>query len=378
MTTFRLRRSIASSAIVWLASTACGSAANDAGEAEAAVTDASPFDMRALDRSLFETGANTEGAVIQVNGKIVYERYAAGYDERKRHLAYSVSKSVGTALLGLAIEDGLVRLDDSVCRHIRPPPGADPSLCDATLGQLARMTSGLAWNESYEDPVASNVLPMIYGDEGDTAHYVALRPRAKPAGSTWHYSSGDSNLLAGAIHAALGSRDMGAWANARLFGPAKLASAIFEEDRAGTLLFASGVFMTPRDMARFGQLYLDDGYVGPHRVLPEGWTAFTKTPVPPRATPTPHTGTGLDERGGSYGASFWLNAATPDAPVDTLLYAGAPRDTYCAQGQWGQRICIVPSRKLVVVRVGNDRHGFYDVGPVVEAAVAAVDGSKEK
>ncbi len=134
--------------------------------------------------------------------------------------------------------------------------------------------------------------------------------------------------------------------------------------------------MTPRDMARFGQLYLDDGMAGPNRVLSSRWVTFTKTPAPAVATPTPHRGAALDQRGGSYGASFWLNAATSTAESDTFLYATAPRDTFCAQGHWGQRICMVPSRKLVVVRVGNDRRGYYDVGPAIAAAVAAVDKVK--
>lgn len=361
---------------------ACGSAATAESatppSADPSPLDAPPIDFAAFERTVLDGVAHTEGVVVQHEGKVVYEKYDAGYDANKRHLAYSVSKSVGSALVGIAVEDGLLRLDDSVCKHVTPQAGADPALCETTIRDLLHMSSGLAWSESYDNPAISNALPMLYGDEGDMGAYVALRARAARTGTRWAYSSGDSNLLARALRGALGGEDMRAWANERLFAPAGITSALFESDRSGTLVFSSGLYMTPRDMARFGQLYLDDGRVGGKQVLSSSWVAFSKTAAPSVATPQVRTGTALGERGGSYGAQFWLNAATAEAPLDTFTYPTAPRETFCAQGYWGQRICMVPSRKLVVVRVGNDRVGFYDVGPAVAAAVAAVDAANSK
>ena len=339
---------------------------------------ASPYDFSAFEQELFGGAASTEGAVVQVDGKGVYEKYAAGYDGAKRHLAYSVSKSVGSALLGIAVDQKLLALEDSICKWVPAPESADPAYCETTIGSLVQMTSGLKWDETYENPTVSNVLPMLYGNESDMGMYVAHRPRVATTGTRWSYSSGDSNLLARALRTALGGKDMRAWATEHLFAPAGLSSAIFESDRSGTLIFSSGVFMTPRDMARFGQLYLDEGLAGTTRVLPAAWVTFTKTPAPAVAVPTLHKSDALSERGGSYGASFWLNAATRDAPIETLLYPTAPRDTFCAQGQWGQRICMVPSRKLVIVRVGNDRQGFYNLGPAIGAAVTAIDNGSQK
>lgn len=334
------------------------------------------MDLASFEQVVFGDGSKTEGVVVQHRGVVVYERYAAGYDATKRHLAYSVSKTIGSALLGIAVRDGLLTLDDSVCTHVAPPPGASPTLCDTTIRNLVHMASGIDFDESYVDPVTSNALPMMYGDEDDTGLYVAGRPRRTAAGTKVAYSSGDSNLLARAIRGALHGRDMRDWANAQLFAPAGLSNAIFESDRSGTLLFGSGAFLTPRDLARFGQLYLDGGRAGGTQVLPASWIEFSKTPAPPVSTPTLHVSDLLGERGGSYGAQLWLNAATPTAAVDTLLYAEAPNEMFCAQGNWGQRVCMVPSRDLVVVRVGNDRAGFYDVGPAMAAAVSAVDATK--
>jgi CubicO group peptidase (beta-lactamase class C family) len=366
---------------VALVSTGCASNSGDAIQKDVSSSPEPSFGpnaFTAFDRILFDGSAKTEGAVVMVDGKVVYERYAAGYDASKRHLNYSVSKSVGSALLGIAVRDKLVALDASLCTYLKVPEGASPSLCTTKVADLVHMTSGLAWNENYDNPNTSNVLPMLYGDEADMGMYAAMRARAAVADTVWNYSSGESNILARVLRAALGSQNMRAWANEKLFIPAGLKSVVFEADRSGTLMFSSGVFMTPRDMARFGQLYLDGGKLDGVQVLPEAWVTFSQQPASPVSIPRKKTSDALAERGGSYGASFWLNSATAEAPLDTLLYPTAPRDTYCAQGQWGQRICIVPSSKMVVVRVGNDRSGFYNIGPALAVAAEAVASKGSK
>ena len=335
------------------------------------------YDFSALHNELFGGSWQTEGVVVLHNGQIVYEEYAAGFMPTMRHITYSVSKSIGSALAGIAVDQGLFKLSDSVCTYVPAPMGADPKFCDTTVEHVLRMSSGLKWIEDYgADPQASNVLQMLYGNQSDMGGYVATQPRAAPAGSVWNYSSGDANLLARVLRAALKGQDSRAWAKSKLFDPAGLSSAVFEEDRSGTLVFSSSCFMTPRDMAKFGQLYLDDGMSGGTRVLPMGWVAYTTTPAPPVAQPTPRVpDAGPGNSGGSYGAAFWLNAATPTASADTLLYPQAPVDAYSAEGHYGQKIFIVPSRHLVVARVGNDRNPLFDPGPMVGKAVAAIDAA---
>jgi CubicO group peptidase (beta-lactamase class C family) len=340
----------------------------DAGSDAAVVA----YDFKALEAYAFDGKWKTEGVVVMRDGQLVYEKYAAGFDATKRHITYSVSKSFGSALVGIAVADGVLKLEDTVCKYVPAPTGADPTYCETTIEHLLQMRSGLKWAEEYEDdPTTSNVLPMLYGDEPDMGAYVALRPRLAKSGEKWSYSSGDSNLLARALRSALAGKNMREWANEKLFKPAKLTSAIFEADRSGTLVFSSSIYLTPQDMARFGQLYLDDGMSGTTRVLSSDWVKYTAKPAPPVAQPTPRTAGG----GGSYGAAFWLNAATPTAPVDTLEMPHAPVDMYSAEGHWGQSIHIIPSKKMVVVRVGNDRGPNFDRDPMIAAAVAAVDAA---
>lgn len=366
-------------ALVLLSTPGCGSAGGgDPAAAPAPDGGASTltYDFAPFDATAFAGKWQTEGVVVMHDGKVVYEKYAAGFDAQKRHITYSVSKSIGSALVGIAIGEGLMKLDESVCTYVPPPTGADPTYCDTKIDHLVRMTSGLGWVETYDDPKTSNVLPMLYGDEADMGEYAARRPRAAKAGEVWRYSSGDANLLARALRGALKGRDMRAWAKEKLFSPAGITSAIFEADRSGTLVFSSSCFMTTRDMARFGQLYLDDGTRGGTRVIPSSWVKYTATPAPPVAQPKSRTpGMPPGESGGAYGGTFWLNAASPNASPDTFAYPEAPADTYAAEGHWGQKIFVVPSRRVVVARVGNDRDPVFDPGPMVGAAVAAVDAA---
>ena len=333
------------------------------------------FDWSAVDHELFGGSWQTEGVVILYQGQITYEKYANGYTSSMRHIVYSASKSIGSALVGIAVNDGLMKLSDSFCKYVTPPAGSDATICDTTIEQLLQMTSGISWQESYTtDPTTSNVDQMIYGSQPDMGAYVASQPRAAPAGTAWNYSSGDANLLADALRNALGTQDARAYAKAKLFDPAGMTTPICENDAAGTLVFSSFCYVSPRDMASFMQLYLDDGMHGSTRVLPQGWVKYTITPASPVSAPMPnYPEAGPGNSGGSYGASFWLNSASPTAPSSTFEYPAAPVDAFSAEGHYGQKFFAVPSRHLVISRVGNDRDPDFDPGPMVADAVAAID-----
>jgi CubicO group peptidase (beta-lactamase class C family) len=332
------------------------------------------FDFTAFDQELFGGNWVTDGALVMVNGQIAYERYANGYTASMRHITFSATKSIGSALIGIAVGKGLMATSDSVCKYVTPPPGADPTLCDTTIEHLLHMGSGLAWAEDYgADPSTSNVLQMLYGNQGDMGAYTASLARAAPAGSTFNYSSGDANLLALALKGALKGQDARAWANTVLFQPAGMASALFEEDRSGTLVFSSYCFLTLRDFATFGQMFLDDGLVNGIEVVPQSWIAYSVLPAPSVAQPTSRLQDAGPGPGGSYGAQWWLNSATPTASSDTFEYPHAPPDAYEAEGHWGQHLVIVPSLKMVIARMGNDRNGM-EADAMIGDAVTAVGG----
>jgi CubicO group peptidase (beta-lactamase class C family) len=338
------------------------------------------FDWTALDAEEFGGTWQTEGLVVLQGGQVVHEKYASGWTAAMPHLLYSASKSIGGALVGIAIDQGLMQKTDSVCNYITQPTGADPTLCNTTIEDLLHMGSGLSWVEDYSgtDPTVSNVLEMLYGDQADMGSYVATLPRVADAGATFNYSSGDANLLALAFKTALKGQDPRAFAQTKLFAPAGITSAIFEEDPSGTLVFSTDCFMTPRDFAKFGQLFLTDGMNGATRVLPAGWVAYSITPAPSVAVPSSRVLDAGPGPGGSYGATWWLNAATPTSTSDTWEYPDEPVDGFNAEGHYGQKLVVVPSRQLVIARVGADLVTTYDPDAMIGAAVAAVDAALAK
>jgi CubicO group peptidase (beta-lactamase class C family) len=179
---------------------------------------------------------------------------------------------------------------------------------------------------------------MLFGT-GDAAGFAAAKRLAAEPGTRWSYASGTTNIIARGLRHAVGGSDEDylAFPRRALFEPLGMTSAVMEPDAAGGYVGSSFMFATARDWARFGRLYLQDGVWEGRRLLPEGWVAFSVKPAP--AAP-----------GGVYGAHFWLGFDGGSyAPSGT---AGIPADAYHAIGHEGQFITMIPSRRLVVVRLG--------------------------
>jgi CubicO group peptidase (beta-lactamase class C family) len=290
----------------------------------------------ALNRAFAEpaTGArrHVHAIVIMHEGHIIAERYAPGFGPATPLLAYSVSKSVVNALVGILVRQG--RLDV----HISAPVAAWRNAGDPrhvlTLDNLLRMTSGLALTEddSGFDPVS-----IMLFQKPDMAAYAAAAPlRAKP-GNVWDYSSGNTLIVAGVLRDAVGGGAAGMirFAHRELFDPIGMRNVRMEFDGAQTLIGSTRIYASARDWARFGQLYLDDGLANGRRILPAGWAIYSASPT-------------LDA---PYGAGFWSNVAAPGDKAPRI--DGLPPDAYFASGMNGQRIVIVPSKRLVIVRFGS-------------------------
>ena len=227
-------------------------------------------------------------------------------------------------------------------------------------------SSGLDWRETYEGdpPTTSTVIAMLYGaGRDDMPSYVLRVPRRAEPGTTWQYSSGDTNVLAAVVQAALGQEHP----EDLLFGPLGMESAVWERDGQGTLVGSSYGFATPRDMARFGLLLLDDGCWAGERLLPEGWLERSRTPSPSLRLAA------VDRRPGDVnGWQLWLNQALPEQGEPMGPWASAPEDTFAAMGHWKQAIVVIPSAELVVVRTGDDRDGTFSWDTLLGHALALV------
>jgi CubicO group peptidase (beta-lactamase class C family) len=198
------------------------------------------------------------------------------------------------------------------------------------------MRSGLRFSEDYSD-LSSNVIDMLF-NRSDTATYAASLPLGSPPGTAWSYSSGTTNILSGIARRVVGEIDYLDWPRRALFDPIGMSSAIMEPDASGTFVGSSFMLATARDWARLGQLYLHDGLWDGRRIIPEGWVRFSTTPTP-------------ESPNGMYGAHWWLKLQ-PEIGGGTAAAARIPKDAFFAVGHEGQSLTVVPSLRLVVVRLG--------------------------
>jgi len=204
---------------------------------------------------------------------------------------------------------------------------------------------------------------MVFATPDMAALPEKARMAARP-GEMWRYSNGNTLLLSRLIRDQAGGDAAGvmAFAHRELFDKLGMTHTTLEFDAVGTPIGASHMWASARDWARFGLLYLNDGVVGGQRILPEGWVDYSA-----RLTPG-------SERFG-YGAGFWTNRGDP-VPVHRFR-AGMPRDSFFASGSLGQYIVVVPSSRLVIVRLGPSREpygGTQMLNQLTADAVAAVAG----
>lgn len=294
-------------------------------------------------------GVRTDSVLIVKGGRLVYERYARGYDATKRHLAWSVSKSFTNAVAGRAIALGALGLDDSICKYL---PDTRPDNCVITVRHLLDFSSGLDWAEIYEHKSnqQSSALAMLYGEgHANMASFVANHVRRDSPGATFEYSTGESTLLMAVVQAALTPKLGRDFVWPALFDPIGIQSAVWERDPAGTLVGGAWLWATPRDFARLGYLFLNDGCWQGQRLLPEGWVrddtavseAYRRKVVE-------------REWGDIQGREWWLNKPVLEA-FQPAPWPHVPQDAYAAEGHWNQIVLVVPSLDLVVVRTGDDR-----------------------
>jgi CubicO group peptidase (beta-lactamase class C family) len=297
---------------------------------------------------------NTRALVVVHGGRIVAERYAPGFDATMPLIGWSMTKAALNALVGIRIKDGKLALADQALLPEWRDEG-DPRR-GISLYDLLRMSSGLAFDESYDDPLA-DVTQMLFV-AGDKAKFAAAKPLLRPPGADWHYSSGTSVIIARILRAsfAIGRDDL-RYPRERLFAPLGMRSAVIEPDAAGTFVASSLMYASARDFARLGLLFLQDGVWQGERLLPEGWVAYSLTPT-------------KDAPDGSYGAHMWLKLPESDALGEPPM----PEDAYYFLGHEEQIVAIVPSRDLVIVRLGlTQKGGAWDharaLAPIVEAFV---------
>ncbi|MDE2435427.1 MAG: serine hydrolase [Sphingomonadales bacterium] len=271
----------------------------------------------------YANGQRLAGIVIVQDGKVRFERYGMGFDAHGRWTSFSVAKSFTSTLVGAAIKDGAIRsLDDKVSAYVPDLRGS--AYDDVSIRQLLTMSSGVAWNENYEDPNAdvakfNNARPDPGVDA--TVSYMRKLPRAHPPGEVWHYNTGETNLIGVLVSSAV-KKPLAQYLQEKIWQPGGM------EARATWLLGATGheiagccIQAATRDYARFGLFVLANGNRGGKQIVPEDWFA--------QAT---HKQKDIGHPGRGYGFQWWTY---DDGSV-------------AAQGIFGQGIFIDPKRHLVI------------------------------
>ena len=297
----------------------------------------------------------TAGLVIIQDGKVRLEKYGLDFDAKGRWTSFSVAKSLTSTLVGAAIKDGFIKsIDDMVSDYIPDLKGS--AYDDISIKQLLTMTSGVRWNEDYEDKNSDVALFNEHKAEPGvdaTVSYMRMLQRESPAGSKWVYNTGETNLI-GVLVSSATNKKLSDYLSEKIWAPFGM------EQDASWLLGSTGheisgccIQASTRDFARFGQFMLDGAMADGKAVLPENWIATATT----RQADIGYPGKG-------YGYQWW----TYDD------------GSFAAQGIFGQGIFIDPKRRLVIASnsnwpratdpdtAGAQREAFYNS---VQAAVDA-------
>ncbi len=289
------------------------------------------------------TKRNTRAVVVVYRGAIIAERYAGGIPPERPMIGWSMSKTVTAALVGILSGEG--KLD--IMKPAPVPPWRVPGdpRGAITLDQLLRMSSGLDFVEVYGPH--KDATDMLYGS-ASMADFASAKTVRTPPDTEWSYSSGTTNIVARIVRDATGGTLEGveAFARSALFDRIGMYSAVIEPDASGSFVGSSYMFATPRDWARFGFLLLNDGVWFGERILPSGWVRYMRTPTPMAPL-------------GEYGAHLWLNAGLDEDPA-RRKYPSLPRELFYLSGFNGQVVAVIPSRQLVIVRLGVTHDDSWD------------------
>jgi CubicO group peptidase (beta-lactamase class C family) len=329
-------------------------------------------DAKKLEELLSVTAAphpqmgETRAVVIIHHGQLVAERYMPGFSRSTPMLSWSMAKSVTHALVGIAARMGMIDPDKPMGHPLWP--SSDPRSQTTWRGWL-NMVDGQDYHENLAAQYSRNDAARMLFGEGrlDVGKFAASLPLVHEPGKLWNYNSAGINLITAALARTFvtsGSvadrrREVLRVMRDELFMPLGMMSAQPEFDAAGTFIGSAFVYATARDWARFGLLYLRDGVWNGKRILPEGWVDFARTKTPA-------------DNCDVYGAGFFVTPESgPGKPYPALSQKG-PRDLFFARGHEGQIVAIVPSKDLVVVRLGHfkDPEGFEALGGWLDEVMA--------
>jgi len=306
---------------------------------------------------------NIHSILIICDGRLVFEKYFEGYlysnnppgsngdyiqyDRETDHYLASVTKSVTSVLMGIAVDEGYIDSVGIPLKNIFPEysdilTGAKEGI---TLGHLLTMSSGLSWDEwssSFTSP--ANDIYNLFHAEDPIAAILSNEMIALP-GAEFHYNSGGTNILGAAIERESGFRLID-FANLYLFDPLEVKGGLWEQMGGGYLFASGGLYLRPRELAKIGYLFLNEGYWKEKKILSEAWISMSTSPLIETDNLIPQSD--------AYGYQWW----TMDFNVNEKTY-----NCFFAAGWGDQYMFVFPGQKMIVVINSGNFQNFGGVSP---------------
>jgi CubicO group peptidase (beta-lactamase class C family) len=297
----------------------------------------------ALDWGMAQKEHNTRALVVVYGGKIIGERYAPGWTGDTPQISWSEGKSITAALIGILVRQGSVRTDDYA--PVKEWRGEGDPRGQIRVRDLLHMSSGLDFaNLGLNGPASftrANKHMRVYFDGLNVFEHAVNQPLEIPPDSQWRYRNSDPLTLGRMVRETVERRGEPylTFPQRELFDPIGARHFVLETDAWGNFIMTGFDYGSARDWARFGLLHLRDGVWDGKRILPAGWVQFVSTPAPA-------------DKSRGYGGLFWLNRGG--------AWKGVPEDAFMASGSMGQHTMVIPSKDMVVVRMGPSPGGSQD------------------
>ena len=286
----------------------------------------------------------TRALLVIYKDKIIAEKYEYGFSKNTKFLGWSMTKSITATYFGILQKQRKIDIN-------KPAPvkeWANDKRSKITLHNLIQMNSGLEWEEDYGK--ISDVTKMLFLEE-DMPKVQLEKPAAFEPNKHWNYSSGTTNLLSGILRRQFTTHQeyLDFWYTS-LIDKIGMHSMLIEPDMAGNFVGSSYGWATARDWAKFGLLYLHEGNWNGEQIFDKSWAKYVATP-----TPTSN---------GEYGGHFWLNAGGK--------YPDVPKDMYFCGGFQGQKVIIIPSKEMVIVRFGLTEDEDFDFNGMMKGIISSL------
>ena len=291
-----------------------------------------------------EKNKRTRSIVVLYKGKLIAEKYLDGFTKNSRILGWSMTKSITGTIFGILQHQHKIEI-------MKPAPIEEwqkDERAIITLNDLLHMNSGLEWEEKYDKICDATKMLFQASDMGEMQ---LQKPTKFPPNLHWNYSSGTTNLLSKILRNEFKTHQeyLDFWYSS-LIDKIGMNSMVIETDMAGNFVGSSYGWATTRDWAKFGLLYLQKGNWNGEQLFDESWAKYVTTPT--------------NTSKGNYGAQFWLNAGG--------RFPDVPKDMYFASGFQGQMVAVIPSKDLVIVRMGLKEDPEFDFNRLLSGIVSSI------